>query len=192
MTEACSSMSFIPIDEQDSTGQLGGVCVGKPAPHVELRIGQPVLDQKQVDTTEVSVVRSELFREGHVLTRGPHVMEYYWGLPTETAAVLSADGWLDTGDVGWMDEAGRLWLLGRSKDVIKSGSENVFASEVIIIFVFLASVRNVTQFHLHVRNCRDDKIAGLLPYGAIGMNYYVIVPTQRPASFRFIVFGSFN
>lgn len=131
-------MSFTPIDEQDSTGQLGGVCVGKPAPHVELRIGQYPVDAK-----ENAIVKSGLFREGHVLTRGPHVMEFYWGLPTETAAVLSADGWLDTGDVGWMDGAGRLWLLGRSKDVIKSGGENVYASEVIIILALFASVREV-------------------------------------------------
>lgn len=146
MTEACSSMSFIPVDEQDSTGQLGGVCVGKPAPHVELRIGQPVLEQNLVDAKENSIVKSGLFREGHVLTRGPHVMEFYWGLPTETAAVLGTDGWLDTGDVGWMDEAGRLWLLGRSKDVIKSGGENVYASEVTITHALLASVRVVEQF----------------------------------------------
>lgn len=133
MTEACSSMSFVPIDEQDSTGQLGGVCVGKPAPHVEVKIGQSDLD----DSKDNAIVKNPLFREGHVLTRGPHVMEFYWGLPTETAAVLSADGWLDTGDVGWMDGAGRLWLLGRFKDVIKSGGENVYASEVIGCFALV-------------------------------------------------------
>ena len=71
-----------------------------------------------------------LFQEGRVLTRGPHVMAKYWELPNETAAVMSEDGWLDTGDVGWMDAFGRLWLLGRYKDVIKSGGENVYASEV--------------------------------------------------------------
>ena len=136
MTEACSSMSFIPIDEQDSTGQLGGVCVGKPAPHVELRIGLPAMEQNLVGAKESPIVKSGLFREGNVLTRGPHVMDLYWGLPTETAAVLSADGWLDTGDVGWMDESGRLWLLGRSKDVIKSGGENVYAAEVILSLHF--------------------------------------------------------
>ena len=146
MTEACSSMSFIPVDEQDSTGQLGGVCVGKPAPHVELKIEQPVLGQNPVDDKENPFVKSGLFTEGNVLTRGPHVMEYYWRLPTETAAVLSADGWLDTGDVGWMDESGRLWLLGRSKDVIKSGGENIYASEVIIIYAVLASLRVTLQF----------------------------------------------
>lgn len=128
MTEACSSMSFIPIDDQDSSGQLGGICVGQPAPHVELKIR--VKEQSLADTMETVDIKGGLFREGSVLTRGPHVMQHYWGRPKETAAVLSEDGWLDTGDVGWIDEGGCLWLLGRHKDVIKSGGENVYASEV--------------------------------------------------------------
>lgn len=158
MTEACSSMSFIPVDEQDSTGQLGGVCVGKAAPHVELRIGQPVTEQKSIDSHENSSPESVLFREGQVFTRGPHVMEYYWGLPSETANVLSADGWLATGDVGWMDEAGRLWLLGRSKDVIKSGGENVYASEVVIVNALTAANGDV-RCHLNVMSGSIDNIA---------------------------------
>ncbi|CAI5506974.1 unnamed protein product [Closterium sp. Naga37s-1] len=67
---------------------------------------------------------------GEVLTRGPHVMSGYWGRPDETAAVLSQDGWLRTGDMGWIDFSGQLWLLGRRKEMIKSGGENVFCAEV--------------------------------------------------------------
>ncbi|CAI5484659.1 unnamed protein product [Closterium sp. Yama58-4] len=67
---------------------------------------------------------------GEVLTRGPHVMSGYWGRPDETAAVLLPDGWLRTGDMGWIDFSGQLWLLGRRKEMIKSGGENVFCAEV--------------------------------------------------------------
>ncbi|CAI5529118.1 unnamed protein product [Closterium sp. Naga37s-1] len=67
---------------------------------------------------------------GEVLTRGPHVMSGYWGRPDETAAVLSPDGWLRTGDMGWIDFSGQIWLLGRRKEMIKSGGENVFCAEV--------------------------------------------------------------
>lgn len=68
---------------------------------------------------------------GNVLTRGAHVMDGYWGQPVQTKDTLRPDGWLDTGDVGWIDEFGQLWLLGRRKDVIKTGGENVYASEVL-------------------------------------------------------------
>lgn len=72
----------------------------------------------------------ERLTAGNVLTRGAHVMDGYWGQPVQTKDTLQPDGWLDTGDVGWIDELGQLWLLGRQKDVIKTGGENVYASEV--------------------------------------------------------------
>jgi acyl-activating enzyme 14 len=142
-------MSFTLLHGQSSSGRsywrkgaktgtlnsrdLGGICVGQAAPHVELQI----LDEELVrDGGSRNIeffgqnLQNGLFREGRVLTRGLHVMERYWGLPEETAAVLSRDGWLDTGDVGWMDGDGQLWLLGRHKDTIKSGGENVYSLEV--------------------------------------------------------------
>lgn len=67
---------------------------------------------------------------GEVLTRGPHLMSGYWGMPEATAAVLTAEGWFRTGDLGRIDSHGVLWLVGRAKDMIKSGGENVFAPEV--------------------------------------------------------------
>ncbi|BBN13756.1 hypothetical protein Mp_6g06040 [Marchantia polymorpha subsp. ruderalis] len=198
MTEACSSMTFLLIhDPQKSapesynnltsfnrtpksseswhTFHKGGVCVGKPAPHVEIQILTrkpesylPGIIAKNFTSMEIkgpdsksssrlpgfwdstrkmlfalggskqsqSLIRDRALSSeeelvvGNVLTRGAHVMEGYWGRPDKTREALHADGWLDTGDVGWMDEAGRLWLLGRQKDVIKSGGENVYASEV--------------------------------------------------------------
>jgi acyl-activating enzyme 14 len=67
---------------------------------------------------------------GEVVTRGPHVMLGYWGDTSATARVLSPDGWFHTGDLGWLDAQGRLWLAGRSKDMVKTGGENVLAAEV--------------------------------------------------------------
>ncbi|MFC4669127.1 class I adenylate-forming enzyme family protein [Seohaeicola nanhaiensis] len=67
---------------------------------------------------------------GEVLTRGPHVMKGYYRNPEATAAVLSADGWLRTGDLGRIDEQGRLHIVGRSKELIIHGGFNVYPPEV--------------------------------------------------------------
>ncbi|THG00660.1 hypothetical protein TEA_010160 [Camellia sinensis var. sinensis] len=93
--------------------QPKGVCVGKAAPHVELRISSE-------DCSHV----------GRILTRGPHVMLGYWGQIPLEALSAGDDSWIDTGDVGWIDDFGNVWLVGRSKGRIKSGGENVYPEEV--------------------------------------------------------------
>lgn len=119
MTEACSSITFDgPLElESNIKGPAvsAGVCVGVPAPGIEIKIN-----------TGTATPQSE----GEVLTRGPHIMLLYWDQPDETSATIDSEGWLWTGDIGRLDPAGQLWLMGRSKDVIKTGGENVHASEV--------------------------------------------------------------
>ena len=61
--------------------------------------------------------------------QGTNVMAGYWNKPEQTAAVLR-DGWYWTGDVGRLDDDGYLFLLDRSKDMIISGGENVYCTEV--------------------------------------------------------------
>jgi long-chain acyl-CoA synthetase len=66
---------------------------------------------------------------GEVVVAGPNVMQGYWNKPEQTAAVLR-DGRYWTGDLGFMDERGHLFLVDRSKDMIVSGGENVYSTEV--------------------------------------------------------------
>jgi long-chain acyl-CoA synthetase len=66
---------------------------------------------------------------GEVAVRGPNVMAGYWNKPEQTAAVL-VDGWYHTGDLGYLDEEGYLYLVDRAKDMIVSGGENVYSTEV--------------------------------------------------------------
>ena len=66
---------------------------------------------------------------GEVVVAGPNVMQGYWNKPEQTAAVLR-DGRYWTGDLGYMDERGHLFLVDRSKDMIVSGGENVYSTEV--------------------------------------------------------------
>jgi long-chain acyl-CoA synthetase len=66
---------------------------------------------------------------GEVVVRGPNVMQGYWNKPEQTAAALQ-DGAYWTGDLGFMDDEGHLFLVDRSKDMIVSGGENVYSTEV--------------------------------------------------------------
>jgi len=91
---------------------------GQPAIGVEVR----VLDDDTGGTAAPGAV-------GEVLIRGENVMAGYWNKPEDTAAVMR-DGWYRTGDLGYMDERSYLYLVDRAKDMIVSGGENVYSTEV--------------------------------------------------------------
>lgn len=67
---------------------------------------------------------------GEVCVRGPNVMKGYWNRPDANASVFDAEGWFHTGDVGYTDEEGYLFLCDRLKDMVISGGENVYPAEV--------------------------------------------------------------
>jgi len=67
---------------------------------------------------------------GEVYVRGPNIMLGYWRRPEETAGALVGDGWYKSGDVAWADEEGYLFVVDRAKDMIISGGENVYTTEV--------------------------------------------------------------
>lgn len=87
-------------------------------------------------STEARIVDLETRRpvpigeRGEIAVRGPQVMQGYWRRPEDTAAVLSDDGWLYTGDVGVMDEDGYFRIVDRQKDVIITGGENIYPREI--------------------------------------------------------------
>ncbi|XP_015066295.1 2-succinylbenzoate--CoA ligase, chloroplastic/peroxisomal [Solanum pennellii] len=127
MTEACSSLTFMTLNDparesciqhsyansSNLAHKPDGICVGKPAPHIEIRIAGD-------DSSCI----------GRILTRGPHLMLGYWGqMPSNNSSPID-ECWLDTGDIGHIDDCGNIWLVGRLKDRIKSGGENVYPEEV--------------------------------------------------------------
>jgi long-chain acyl-CoA synthetase len=91
--------------------------VGLPFPGQDLRIVDP--DGNEVPQGE----------PGEVVVRGPNVMRGYLGRPADTAAVI-VDGWLHTGDIGKVDADGYLSLVGRSKEMIIRGGENIYPKEI--------------------------------------------------------------
>ena len=97
------------------------VSCGPPLPGVEIR-----LDPGVGEGADPGV--------GEVLTRGPHVMDGYYRNPEATAAILDADGWLRTGDLGRIDGDGFLHIVGRAKELIIRGGFNVYPPEVEAAF----------------------------------------------------------
>lgn len=67
---------------------------------------------------------------GEICVRGYLVMEGYFGQPAETAKAIDGDGWLRTGDLGWLDEEGNIHLTGRLKELIIRGGENISPAEI--------------------------------------------------------------
>ena len=91
---------------------------GRALPWVEMKLVDPN-DGREVGVGEV----------GEVWMRGTTVMKGYHGRPDDTAATIT-DGWLHTGDAGYLDEEGYLYLTDRVKDMIISGGENIYPAEV--------------------------------------------------------------
>jgi acyl-CoA synthetase (AMP-forming)/AMP-acid ligase II len=79
---------------------------------------------------------------GEIVTRSDVVMKGYWRNPEATATTLR-NGWLHTGDMGYMDEGGYLFIMDRSKDMIISGGENIYPREIEEILIRHPSVREV-------------------------------------------------
>ena len=67
---------------------------------------------------------------GEILAKGPRIMTGYWRDEQKTSQVMTPDGWLRTGDMGWMDEEGYIYLAGRADDMIIRGGENISPDEV--------------------------------------------------------------
>ena len=84
-----------------------------------------------VKTGEVKIIDKDENGIGEILFRGPNVMMGYYNMPEATAEVLEEDGWLHTGDLGFMDNEGWIYLTGRKKNIIvtKTG-ENVYVEEI--------------------------------------------------------------
>lgn len=102
---------------------IGGVrkpgSIGIPLPDTDYRIVDLATGMEDVPSGE----------EGELVVRGPQVMQGYWKMPHETSMTLR-DGWLHTGDIARMDEAGYVFIVDRKKDMIIAGGYNVYPREI--------------------------------------------------------------
>ncbi len=131
---------------------------------------------------------------GEIVTRGDQLFDEYYNDPEETAqAYRLADGWLLTGDVGFLDEEGFLTLVDRSKDMLVSGGENVYPAEIENALYAHEAVAECAVFGIPDERWGEVPAAhvALLPGASIAEDELIEFCTQRIARFkrpRFIKF----
>jgi fatty-acyl-CoA synthase len=116
MTETSPASTQV---RRDDTIERRCGTVGRAHPHVEIKIVDPASSR--------TVPRGE---RGEFLARGYHVMRGYWNDPERTAEAIDAGGWMHTGDLAVMDDDGYVNIVGRIKDMVIRGGENVYPREV--------------------------------------------------------------
>src|SRR6266516_6534730 len=115
-TEASAA---ITLTRSDDTFELKSATVGVPMPHGEVKIIDPATG-KAVPCGE----------RGELCCRGKLVLDGYYNMPEKTAEAIDSDGWLHSGDLATMDAHGYVNIVGRLKDMIIRGGENIFPREV--------------------------------------------------------------
>jgi malonyl-CoA/methylmalonyl-CoA synthetase len=103
-----------PFEGERRPGTVGGPFPGQEARIVDVRSRQPIRNETP----------------GEIQVRGPHVFKGYWGRPDATAEAIDADGWFNTGDLGWRSADGYFTISGRARELIITGGYNVYPREV--------------------------------------------------------------
>ncbi|MFP4477149.1 MAG: acyl-CoA synthetase [Desulfatibacillaceae bacterium] len=146
-----SAMTLLPRD--DVQRKMGSI--GKPGFFTHVWIGDK--NGRELPPGEI----------GQILAKGPTVMTRYWNLPEQTARTV-VNGILDTGDLGYMDEEGYLYIVDRAKDMYRSGGENVYPAEVEKVIASNPKVANCA-----IIGVPDDK------WGETGMAFVLLAPGQE-------------
>lgn len=113
LTETSPAACINPLNLKNFNGKIG-----LPIPSTDCSIQDDEWNELPIGET------------GEICIRGPQVMQGYWKRPKDTSEVLSADGWLHTGDIGFMDEQGYVQIVDRKKDMILVSGFNVYPNEV--------------------------------------------------------------
>jgi fatty-acyl-CoA synthase len=117
LTETSAQTTYLPPSDHDPEGNTRMKSAGKALPNIQIRI----LDNqgKQLPTGDI----------GEICIHSPANMIGYWKLPEATAETM-VDGWIHSGDAGYMDEDGYVYIHDRIKDMVVSGGENIYPAEV--------------------------------------------------------------
>jgi long-chain acyl-CoA synthetase len=115
MTETSAIGTFTPVGRPPKLGSCG--------------IPAPAIDMKFL-SVEDGKTYLPYGQRGEICVRGPNIMEGYWNNPQATRETMTEDGYLRTGDVGWMDDEGYVFIVDRTKDMILCGGFNVYPRNI--------------------------------------------------------------
>jgi acyl-CoA synthetase (AMP-forming)/AMP-acid ligase II len=161
LSEAGTASATTPEDDPETVATT----VGRARPGFELRIADGDRDLPAGEA-------------GEVLLRGPSVMAGYLDDPAATAAALSPDGWLRTGDLGVLDERGNLRIVGRSKDMFIVGGFNAYPAEIENVLLRHPDVQQVA-----VIGVPDERL------GEVGMAFVVTRSTDPDVGDRVLAWA---
>jgi long-chain acyl-CoA synthetase len=134
LTETAPLLTLNPPDGK----KLGSV--GRPVSGVEIRLDASSVPDESAGGSHKDASR----REGEILARGPNVFSGYRNRPEETSKVFDADGWFRTGDLGYFDDDGYLYITGRASTlIVTSGGKNVQPEPVEAAYLENPSIREI-------------------------------------------------
>jgi long-chain acyl-CoA synthetase len=169
-TETTPITALLPHEERVLDTPLARSC-GQPATGVEIRI----VDSAMRDLPPGAV--------GQIAVRGPSVMAGYWRKPEATAEVMH-DGWYLTGDLGYRDEGSYIYLVDRAKDMIVSGGENIYSTEVEEALNAHSRVREVAVFGVPDERWGESVYAVVFIQGDVTPDELVAHCRTRIAGFK--------
>jgi acyl-CoA synthetase (AMP-forming)/AMP-acid ligase II len=175
MTESCAVATILaPEDHHRALGS---------DPEILMSAGRPVIGTAlRVTTQDGSDV--PVGSVGEVLVRGPQLMSGYWGLEDATAAVLDG-GWLRTGDAGYLDADGFLYISDRVKDMIISGGENIYPREIEEVLFAMDGVADVAVIGVPSERWGESPIAIVVPRPAADLTEQHVLDHCRANLARF-------
>jgi long-chain acyl-CoA synthetase len=141
LTETSPIINLNPIEHYKETS------VGKVIPGIDMKILEP--DERGI---------------GEVAVKGPVVMQGYFGMPDETAACFTADGYFKTGDLGYLDGENYLYLTGRAKNmIVTEGGKNVYPEEIENEFQLFDEIDQVlVRGYVRDRKTKSERIEAVV------------------------------
>ena len=118
MTETTGAVTYLPAEDHDLNGTKRMRSAGK------------AITGSKIEIRDAQGNALPVGREGEIWIRSQSCMNGYWNLPEATAATMTGGGWVRSGDAGYMDEDGYVYVQDRVKDMIVSGGENIYPAEV--------------------------------------------------------------